>query len=100
MTHTRRPGYLRATMRTREFRFTTNLKRFTTTCRMAMFRKSALLLTILTLLNPELVAAQRGARGTAAEGRVLFHSPSLSTNGLACINCHSDFDETREPDGR
>ncbi|MBT5059179.1 MAG: cytochrome c [Gemmatimonadetes bacterium] len=65
-----------------------------------MFRKSALLLTILTLLNPELVAAQRGARGTAAEGRVLFHSPSLSTNGLACINCHSDFDETREPDGR
>jgi len=68
-------------------------------CRMTMIRTSALLLTILALSAPDAVLAQKGARGTAAEGRVLFHSPALSTNGLACINCHSDFDEQREPDG-
>ncbi|MBT3343970.1 MAG: c-type cytochrome [Gemmatimonadetes bacterium] len=65
-----------------------------------MLRTHVFALTVLTLFLPVFAGAQQGARGTPAEGRVLFHSPSLSTNGLACINCHSDFDEQREPDGR
>lgn len=64
-----------------------------------MLRTHMLLLTVLALCLPGLAHAQRGARGTAAEGRILFHSPSLSTNGLSCIDCHSDFNEQREPDG-
>ncbi len=65
-----------------------------------MIRKISLFLIVMTLFLPDLGRAQTGARGTAAEGRILFHSPALSTNGLACSNCHSDFDEKREPDGR
>ena len=65
-----------------------------------MLRTNGYVLTVMTLFFAGLAGAQQGARGTVTEGRVLFHSPSLSTNGLACINCHSDFDEEREPDGR
>ncbi len=43
--------------------------------------------------------AQRAPKGAWGEGRTLFHSPAVSTNGLACIHCHSDFDEKRERDG-
>jgi mono/diheme cytochrome c family protein len=44
-------------------------------------------------------SAQMTMRGTAQEGRRLFHSSALSTNGLACIHCHADFDEARLGDG-
>ncbi|MEE2657892.1 MAG: cytochrome c [Candidatus Latescibacterota bacterium] len=44
--------------------------------------------------------AQIAMKGATSEGRVLFHSPALSTNGLSCIDCHADFDEGRMGDGR
>jgi len=43
--------------------------------------------------------AQSAPKGTWREGRALFHSPAVSTNGLACIHCHSDFDEKNDNDG-
>lgn len=43
--------------------------------------------------------AQVRPKGVQIEGRILFHSPAVSTNGLACINCHADFDEKRNRDG-
>ncbi len=53
----------------------------------------------LLYLCPFDVLAQSNLQGTAPSGRRLFHSPALSSNGLACINCHADFDEERSPDG-
>lgn len=44
-------------------------------------------------------AAQTPMSGTAPSGRALFYSRAASSNGLACILCHSDFDETRTDDG-
>ena len=38
-------------------------------------------------------------RGTATEGRVIFHSPAVGANGLSCFDCHADFDESRQKDG-
>ena len=43
--------------------------------------------------------AQSAPKGAWMEGRGLFHSPAVSTNGLACIHCHADFDEKRDNDG-
>lgn len=54
-------------------------------------------MTLLLLAGA--AGAQMTMRGTAKEGRILFHSPTLSTNGLACIHCHADFDEQRRGDG-
>jgi mono/diheme cytochrome c family protein len=64
-------------------------------------QKIGLTFTILTLLclGPLESLAQNRLQGTASIGRRLFHSPALSSNGLACINCHADFDEERAPDG-
>ena len=44
-------------------------------------------------------AQQMTLRGTPAEGRVVFHSPAISSNGLSCYTCHADFDPTRRRDG-
>lgn len=44
--------------------------------------------------------AQMTTRGTSHEGRLLFHSSGLSTNGTSCIHCHADFDEARRDDGK
>jgi mono/diheme cytochrome c family protein len=38
-------------------------------------------------------------RATSSEGRKLFHSPAISTNGLSCANCHASFDESKQNDG-
>ena len=43
--------------------------------------------------------AQTTMRGTPQAGRLLYHSTAASTNGLACISCHADFDEERLGDG-
>ena len=43
--------------------------------------------------------AQMTMRGTSGEGRRIFHSPVISSNGLSCFSCHSDFDEGRHSDG-
>ncbi|MFH1566465.1 MAG: c-type cytochrome [Gemmatimonadota bacterium] len=59
-------------------------------------------LTTFVALAVLLVApagAQVKISGSAPEGRLLFHSPALSGNGLACTNCHADFDEVRRNDG-
>ncbi len=45
------------------------------------------------------IEAQTAPKGVWVEGRSLFHSPAVSTNGLACIHCHADFDEKRDNDG-
>jgi mono/diheme cytochrome c family protein len=45
------------------------------------------------------LSAQMTMRGSAQQGRVLFHSSAVSTNGLSCIHCHADFDEGRRNDG-
>jgi mono/diheme cytochrome c family protein len=51
----------------------------------------------LALILP--LSAQMTMTGTAAEGRRLFYSPTLSTNGLSCNHCHADFDEKLKDDG-
>lgn len=57
------------------------------------------MVALLMILGAGELSAQMAMRGTAKEGRVLFHSSALSTNGLACIHCHADFDEERSNDG-
>lgn len=52
---------------------------------------------VLWFLLP--VSAQMTMTGSAAEGRRLFHAPTLGTNGLSCAHCHADFDEERQDDG-
>ncbi len=37
--------------------------------------------------------------GTSEAGRRLFYSPTISTNGLSCADCHADFDEDKHDDG-
>ncbi len=54
---------------------------------------------LLALLCQTGVSAQMAMRGTMQEGRLMFHSSALSSNGLACIQCHADFDESRQSDG-
>lgn len=54
-------------------------------------------LTLLLLVDAQ---AQSSPRSSPAQGRILFHSPSISTNGLSCAHCHADFDERRNDDGR
>lgn len=63
-----------------------------------MNRHTILNLAVAALtLSPAL--AQVKITGSAGEGRLLYHSPALSGNGLACITCHADFDEVRRSDG-
>ena len=57
------------------------------------------LFTLFVLLLVD-ARAQSAPQSSSAQGRVLFHSPSISTNGLACGHCHADFDERRNADGR
>lgn len=54
---------------------------------------------LIIVLGATALSAQMVMRGTAQEGRVMFHSSALSSNGLACIHCHADFDENRLDDG-
>ncbi len=62
------------------------------------------ILTIISLMFTfawaDLIDAQMNLTGTSSAGRRLFHSPMLSSNGLSCGDCHSDFDEKRYDDGR
>jgi hypothetical protein len=55
-------------------------------------------LLVLVICTSSL-SAQMSMRGRAQSGRVLFHSSALGNNGLACIDCHADFDEARLGDG-
>lgn len=55
------------------------------------------LLLALSLALP--LSAQMTMTGAAPEGRRLFHSPTLSANGLSCGHCHADFDEKLKDDG-
>lgn len=52
-----------------------------------------------TLLYANLSLAQMTVTGTSEAGRRLFHSPTISTNGLSCGHCHADFDEETRSDG-
>lgn len=54
---------------------------------------------LIIALGAASLSAQMKMRGTPQEGRVMFHSSALSSNGLACIQCHADFDESRLDDG-
>lgn len=63
-----------------------------------MIWQTILSLAVVALaLSP--ARAQVKITGSAVAGRLLYHSPALSGNGLACINCHADFDEVRRDDG-
>jgi len=55
------------------------------------------LLFVLFCSGP--LAAQMMVKGTSQDGRRLFHSPTISTNGLSCGHCHADFDEETRSDG-
>jgi len=44
--------------------------------------------------------AQMAMTGTSGAGRRLFYSPAISTNGLSCAHCHTDFDVNKRDDGR
>ena len=61
--------------------------------------RCAAIAALLTILGSADVSAQMSMRGTAQEGRLMFNNSAPSSNGLACIQCHSDFDETRTNDG-
>ena len=54
---------------------------------------------LLGLLGSEPTQGQMILKGTSEEGRRLFHSSSISSNGLSCAHCHADFDETKRSDG-
>ncbi|MEW6755945.1 MAG: cytochrome c [Candidatus Latescibacterota bacterium] len=56
-------------------------------------------LAVVALLAAAALAADLNLKGTSAEGRRLFHSPAVGTNGLSCAHCHADFDESRRDDG-
>ena len=43
--------------------------------------------------------AQMTITGTSEAGRRLFYSPAISTNGLSCAHCHTDFNEKTHNDG-
>ena len=60
-----------------------------------------LLLVASVLVTPLASAAQSAnqVKGSATAGRLLYHSPATSRNGLSCVHCHADFDEERRPDG-
>lgn len=61
---------------------------------------SLIALSLASLVIIPCVEAQMRMRGTSKSGRVLYHSPAVGRNGLACINCHADFDEEKSTDGR
>jgi len=63
-----------------------------------LIRHSILTLAV-ALAAASAAPAEVKITGSATGGRLLFHSPALSGNGLACINCHADFDEVRRDDG-
>ena len=59
-----------------------------------------LLLCVAIILTPSTGSvAQMAMKGTGKQGRMLFYSSAISTNGLACNNCHADFDEDKYSDG-
>jgi hypothetical protein len=67
--------------------------------RIKRYLPSGSIALLLIALCATSLSAQMIMRGTAQEGRLLFHSSALSNNGLACIHCHADFDESRQNDG-
>ncbi len=60
---------------------------------------SAHITALVVVLGAAALSAQMSTRGSAQQGRVLFHSSALGANGLACSHCHADFDEARLGDG-
>lgn len=57
------------------------------------------LLVLGALLTAWPASGQMMLKGTSVAGRRLFHSPSVSNNGLSCGHCHADFDEAKRADG-
>ena len=64
------------------------------------YRVGILVALTVTCLTPNQSQTQMRMTGTSIDGRVLFHSPAVGRNGLACIDCHADFDEKKKRDGR
>ena len=64
-----------------------------------MNRSLLITLALLGLLGAGPTRGQMMLKGTSEDGRRLFHSPSVSNNGLSCAHCHADFDETKRSDG-
>lgn len=62
-------------------------------------RRNRHLILAFFLLTTLFLQAQMVMKGVSTEGRRLFHSPALSTNGLSCAYCHADFDEQQHSDG-
>jgi cytochrome c5 len=65
-----------------------------------MLARVPTILLLAALTWPSVTPAQMSMRGSAAEGRKLYYSTAIGNNGLACIHCHSDFDEVRRSDGK
>ena len=65
-------------------------------------------LGLSTLLIISLVGLTHAQMSDKAKmGRELFYDPSFGgtldpegVSGLSCANCHADFDETKNPDGK
>ena len=66
----------------------------------AQFQASLIALSLTCLVIVPCAEAQMRMRGTSKGGRVLYHSPAAGRNGLACIDCHADFDEKKLSDGK
>ena len=66
----------------------------------ARFHAALIALSMTSLAVIPCAEAQMRMRGRSKVGRILFNSPSAGRNGLACINCHANFDEEKSDDGK
>ena len=66
----------------------------------ARFHALLIALSMTSLAVIPCAEAQMRMRGGSKVGRILFNSPSAGRNGLACINCHANFDEEKSDDGK